>query len=66
VQGEKDFSMRKSKVLAPSPAAGNAGPDFQPTPQPNPEVLAKAKRRRFTVEYKQQYLGGDRPGQEIP
>jgi transposase-like protein len=56
VQGEKDFSMRKSKVLAPSPAAGNAGPDFQPTPQPNPEVIAKAKRRRFTVEYKQHIL----------
>lgn len=39
-----------------SAAAGNGGPDFQPALAPNPEVVAKAKRRRFTAEYKQHIL----------
>ena len=39
-----------------SAAAGNAGTSLPPTPQPNPEVVAKAKRRRFTADYKQSIL----------
>lgn len=39
-----------------SAAAGNAGISLPPTPQPNPEVVAKAKRRRFTADYKQSIL----------
>ena len=39
-----------------SAAVGNAGPDFQPALAPNPEVVAKAKRRRFTAAYKQHIL----------
>jgi len=39
-----------------SAAAGNAGASLPPTPQPDPEVVAKAKRRRFTADYKQSIL----------
>lgn len=39
-----------------SAATGNAGGSLPPTPQPNPEVVAKAKRRRFTADYKQSIL----------
>ena len=39
-----------------SAAAFNAGTSLPPTPQPNPEVVAKAKRRRFTADYKQSIL----------
>jgi hypothetical protein len=39
-----------------SAAVGNAGASLPSTSQPNPEVVAKAKRRRFTADYKQSIL----------
>ena len=39
-----------------SAAVGTAGADPTATVRPDPEVVAKAKRRRFTAEYKQQTL----------
>ena len=39
-----------------SAADGKAGADAAGIIRPNPEVVAKAKRRRFTAEYKQQIL----------
>jgi transposase len=40
--------MNNDKVSAPLPGTAY--------PHPNPEVVAQAKRRRFTVEYKQRIL----------
>lgn len=39
-----------------SAAVGSAGASLPSTPQPNPEVVAKARRRRFTADYKQSIL----------
>ena len=39
-----------------SAAVGTAGADPTATVRPDPEVVAKAKRRRFTAKYKQQIL----------
>jgi transposase len=39
-----------------SAAVGTAGADPTATVRPNPEVVAKAKRRKFTAKYKQQIL----------
>ena len=39
-----------------SAAAGKAGADQRPVRKPNPEVVAKPKRRIFTAEYKQRIL----------
>jgi transposase len=39
-----------------SAAVGNAGADPAAPTRPNPEVVAKAKRRRFTAKYKQEIL----------
>ena len=39
-----------------SAAVGSAVSSLPPTPQPNPEVVAKARRRRFTADYKQSIL----------
>lgn len=39
-----------------SAAAGKAGADPAAVVRPDPEVVAKAKRRRFTAKYKQQIL----------
>ena len=38
------------------PAAAKTGREPKPPPRPNPEVVAKAQRRRFTTEYKQGFL----------
>jgi len=43
-RSEADRSGEPAKIVA-EPAAG-------PTPRPNPEVVADAKRRTFTAEYK--------------
>jgi transposase-like protein len=40
-----------------SAAPGKAGTDPAAMVRPDPEVVAKAKRRRFTAKYKQQILG---------
>ena len=37
-------------------ASSQAGAEPQPGTRPNPEVVARAKRRRFTAEYKQRVL----------
>ena len=37
-------------------AAGKAGAILQAVPHPNPEVVAKPRRRTFTAEYKQRIL----------
>jgi transposase len=39
-----------------SAAAGNAGSPGPTVPHPNPEVVAKAKRRTFTAQYKERIL----------
>ena len=39
-----------------SAAVGTAGADASAVARPNPEVVAKAKRRKFTAKYKQQIL----------
>jgi transposase len=39
-----------------SAAAGKAGTDQRPVRKPDPEVVAKPKRRIFTAEYKQRIL----------
>jgi len=39
-----------------SAAAGKAGADSGAASQPDPEVIAKAKRRTYTAEYKQRIL----------
>ena len=39
-----------------SAAAAKAGADSGPASQPDPEVVAKAKRRTYTAEYKQRIL----------
>jgi transposase len=39
-----------------SPADGRAGTEGVAAARPDPEVVAKAKRRRFTAAYKQQIL----------
>lgn len=39
-----------------SGAAGKAGADPAGPPRPNPEVVAKPRRRTFTAEYKQRIL----------
>jgi transposase len=39
-----------------SPADGKAGAEAASVVRPDPEVVAKAKRRRFTASYKQQIL----------
>ncbi len=39
-----------------SPADGKAGAEVGTHVHPDPEVVAKAKRRRFTADYKQQIL----------
>ena len=39
-----------------SAAPGKAGADAEAVARPDPEVVAKAKRRRFTAKYKQQIL----------
>src|SRR5437773_11607137 len=39
-----------------SAAVGTAGADPTALVRPDPEVVAKAKRRRFTAQYKQQIL----------
>ena len=39
-----------------SPADGKAGTEGVAAARPDPEVVAKAKRRRFTADYKQQIL----------
>jgi transposase len=39
-----------------SPADGKAGAEVGAAVPPDPEVVAKAKRRRFTADYKQQIL----------
>ena len=39
-----------------SAAAGKAGANQRPVRRPNPEVVAKPKRRIFTAEYKQRIL----------
>ena len=39
-----------------SAAAAKAGADPVPTSRPDPEVVAKAKRRTYTAEYKQRIL----------
>ena len=39
-----------------SPADGKAGAEVGAAVRPDPEVVAKAKRRRFTADYKQQIL----------
>ncbi len=39
-----------------SAAVGTAEADPTATVRPNPEVVAKSKRRRFTAKYKQQIL----------
>ena len=39
-----------------SPADGKAGAEGGAAVRPDPEVVAKAKRRRFTAGYKQQIL----------
>jgi transposase-like protein len=39
-----------------SVAVGKAGADLTAIVRPDPEVVAKAKRRRFTAKYKQQIL----------
>jgi transposase len=39
-----------------SGAVGKAGADPVATPRPNPEVVAKPRRRTFTAEYKQRIL----------
>jgi transposase-like protein len=52
VQGEKDSLVNNvNKHMAPAPAPA---PTRRPTPIP--EVVAQAKRRRFTAEYKQRIL----------
>jgi hypothetical protein len=39
-----------------SAAVGTAGADSTATVRPDPEVVAKAKRRKFTAKYKQEIL----------
>ena len=46
-RSEADRSSAAGKTVAPPPAA---------PPRPNPEVVADAKRRTFTAEYKQRIL----------
>jgi transposase len=48
-----EFSVenKKLKVLPPA-AAAKAGADLAPEPHPNSEVVAKARRRAFTADYK--------------
>jgi transposase len=46
-RSETDRSSAAGKTVAPPPAA---------PPRPNPEVIADAKRRTFTAEYKQHIL----------
>jgi transposase len=46
-RSETDRSSAAGKTAAPPPAA---------PPRPNPEVVADAKRRTFTAEYKQRIL----------
>jgi len=46
-RSETDRSSAAGKTVAPPPAA---------PPRPNPEVIADAKRRTFTAEYKQRIL----------
>ena len=46
-RSETDRSSAAGKTVAPPPAA---------PPRPNPEVVADAKRRTFTAEYKQRIL----------
>ena len=48
-EGERSEADRSS-------ADGKAGPDFNTEPRPNPEVVAKAKRRSFTGDYKRRIL----------
>jgi len=48
-EGERSEADRSS-------ADGKAGRDPSPEPRPNPEVVAKAKRRIFTGDYKQRIL----------
>jgi transposase len=46
-RSEADRSSAAGKTVAPPPAA---------PPRPNPEVMANARRRTFTAEYKQRIL----------
>lgn len=46
-EGERSEAERSGTVV-------NVG--AEPAPRPNPEVVAKANRRRFTVEYKKKIL----------
>ena len=39
-----------------SAAAGKAGADPAASPRPNPEVVAKPRRRTFTADYKRRIL----------
>ena len=48
-EGERSEADRSS-------ADGKAGPDSNPEPRPNPEVVARAKRRSFTGDFKQRIL----------
>ena len=50
-RSETDRSSAAGKTVAPPPAA---------PPRPNPEVVADAKRRTFTAEYKLAHPGGGR------
>lgn len=45
--------MNNHKVLVPYPG-GRA--DAGTAPRPDPEVVAHAKRRRFTADYKHRFL----------
>ena len=48
-EGERSETERNA-------AAGIAGISLPAAPQPNPEVMARAQRRRFTAAYKQSIL----------
>jgi len=49
-------SVDERSEITRSAADGKAGADPAAIIRPDPEVVAKAKRRRFTAEYKQQIL----------
>ena len=51
-----DLSVEMKKKTAPALAAGKAGAGPVEVPRPDPEVVAKPRRRAFTAEYKRRIL----------